>query len=245
MANMCENQIYIVGPVSEITTLFEKINECIGGDDYYEEFERICIEAGFSRINDDGKIESTLPCTGAFLVDPQIIQVDEETSEIYMETDTKWEPQSEMWLELLKKYAPNSKYYHLSIEPGCGIYETNDINRDYFDIDYIVDYYNISDELDEIFDECIEDGLNYFSEDDYIDEILDILEYNIINKADLLNNESLINGAKEIAKDDKIKEDADLLTEKFVKLLKDHLYLNDDNDIGFSINKVEFITYDE
>ena len=29
MANMCENQIYIVGPVSEITTLFEKINELL------------------------------------------------------------------------------------------------------------------------------------------------------------------------------------------------------------------------
>ena len=243
MANICENQIYIVGPISEVTTFFENITQWSKSEEYGE-FESICIKGGFSKVNNHGKIESTLPCSGTFLIEPDIYQINEEECEIYMETDTKWEPQSEMWLELLKKYAPNSKYYHFSVEPGFGIFQTNDVEGRYFYTTYVVDYYNEDDELiDEIIYDEFEYGLNYFDDNEYHDAILSILQHIVSNK-EKINNESFVNACKNILKNDVILNNNDLLTEQFKKVLQDHLSLNDDYDIGFNVHKVQTITYD-
>ena len=243
MANMCTNQVYLVGPISEITTLFENIQKW-RAKSREGDLESIALGAGFELKDsyNDEPSNFKVVAEGDFMNDPVIYQDSEDEARIYFETETKWFPQSKLWIKLLEKYAPNSKYYHFSVEPGSELYITNDENEKYFDTSYVVDYYNEDGLIDEIIDDEFEYGLNYFGEEEYRDTILDILN-NIVSNEEKVNNESLVDACKNIIS---ISSDIDndVLTNKFEKVLKDHLSLDDDYKLGFIVHKVYCAYYD-
>ena len=52
--------------------------------------------------------------------------LNEEGSEICLETDTAWEPMLKMWIDIVDKYSPGAEILYTAEEPGNGIYYTND-----------------------------------------------------------------------------------------------------------------------
>ena len=57
---------------------------------------------------------------------------------LYLETNTAWGAFNDIWYSILDSYFPKIKFYYYELEPGCAIFNTNDLERKYFQIDYCV-----------------------------------------------------------------------------------------------------------
>lgn len=63
--------------------------------------------------------------------------VDDNVYYLKLDTDTAWCIMNEIW-DFILEYFPDINYYYQATEYGCGIYETNDIEHEYFEEDYHV-----------------------------------------------------------------------------------------------------------
>lgn len=57
---------------------------------------------------------------------------------LYLETNTEWIASNGVWYSIIDSYFPKIKFYYYELEPGCLIFNTNDLERKYFKIDYCV-----------------------------------------------------------------------------------------------------------
>lgn len=138
MPNWCFTQYVFSGPQKELERLERNITKWM---------EKNAVPNGFGKdwlgniVAGAGFDYEKVPCRGMISNLYMISDRDSRTSRLYIDTETAWCPTNEMWDLVIQKYAPHTSYLYYAEEPGCGIYETNDIFRAKFDFDYIVDSY--------------------------------------------------------------------------------------------------------
>lgn len=77
--------------------------------------------SGIGKFDSNGN--STIPCRGSITS----MYLSDSKQEIYISTDTAWNPMPEMWLRLIEIYLPNDvEFIYSAEEPGCEIFATND-----------------------------------------------------------------------------------------------------------------------
>ena len=119
MPNWCYNQEVIIGPEDEIRPLYNDLSKWTS-----EEY----IENGFGTewlgnivargINESREYEN-YACRGKIidLFEPEKTD-DGSEYKISFSSETAWAPMPGMWYALLKKRAPNCRYYYYAEEPG-------------------------------------------------------------------------------------------------------------------------------
>lgn len=157
MTNWCENQIIVMGDNKETTYLYEKIKELANkcGRPHLL-LKNILKYADIS--------SGDYHCYGEF---EGICMLD--SNKIRIDTYTAWFPMVKMWKAIVDKYTKNCKMLFYSTEPSVGIYETNDIDYEFFKMDYVVEWHP---DLNNPFkDESLQnnEGYKMFSSEDFIE----------------------------------------------------------------------------
>lgn len=166
MPNWCSTHIEIVGANEEIELLHSKISRWFG-------------EVGNSNLFDIAKKAdintNDCRCRGSLEQFDLFTSKDNE-KHIELDTETAWVPMIKMWRKIIEKYAPSAKIYWIAEESGCDLFQTNDIEYERFDWDYVLNYSldsnNIpfsSNKLQEFFSKHPDDFL-YYSADELIEK---------------------------------------------------------------------------
>lgn len=174
MPNWCFTEYIFTGPLKELERLERNITKWT---------EENYAPNGFGKdwlgnIAEGAGIDYTkIPCRGT--IGNLYMQTDQERNRtgLYIDTETAWVPQHELWDFLIKKYAPHTSYLYYAEEAGLGLYETNDIFRMYFDFDYAVDSYydSTADEKIIRFQDFFPEGVNFWKDEDLNVLLADIL----------------------------------------------------------------------
>ncbi len=141
MPNWCINSEIITGPKEEIEPLYHNLCKWIeesnesSADNWG--LANIVESAGFKPF--DG--EKGFRCRGDIVNDFELEDIDNKESKISFSSETAWAPMPEMWLGIVKKYAPNCKYYYFSEEPGMDLYISNDTEHRFFNEEIYLDIY--------------------------------------------------------------------------------------------------------
>lgn len=170
MPNWCSTNITIQhNDVEKVKTLYEKLENWTNRNYMDNDFGHywlgnIVLGANIGTIDD-------LECRGS------IEYMNYHDNAIKIDTETAWSPQLEMWKKIIDKYLPGGELSYTAIEPGCGIYCTNDpymigkYNVDVWDTDIMDSCYNIDeDDLKEELQELLNTKI------DDIDTLIEILE---------------------------------------------------------------------
>lgn len=130
MPNWCSTHIEITGSSENIDLLYSKIDEW-RSKTKHGDLDQILELAGIDveKYSCRGTLESCLLCI-----------VKEGDEYLVLDTETAWTPMIKMWRAIIEKYVPDVKLYWIAEEPGCEIYETNDVDYKRFDYDYVIDY---------------------------------------------------------------------------------------------------------
>ena len=154
MPNWCYNQEVIIGPEDEIRPLYNDLSKWTS-----EEY----IENGFGTewlgnivargINESREYEN-YACRGKIidLFEPEKTD-DGSEYKISFSSETAWAPMPGMWYALLKKRAPNCRYYYYAEEPGCEIYCSNDVEHENFTDETVITAYVENDDMKYLSDE--------------------------------------------------------------------------------------------
>ena len=87
-----------------------------------------CTNGSFVNIlNYFGLDCDAIPCRGHIIDDPWF-----DRGFLVVETETAWGPCLDYWEEILQRWFPNVEYVYQSIEMGCGVYVSSDVNHIYF-----------------------------------------------------------------------------------------------------------------
>ena len=142
MPNWCYNQEVIAGPKEQVKPLYDNLCKWIHDDVCKNGFSQgwlgnIVGHAGIEENNnpDNWKYH----CRGE-ITDEFEYSEEDDKGIIRFATETAWGPFPETWYAVLKKWAPDAKYYYLCDEPNMAIYESNDINHQFFNEKFVVSY---------------------------------------------------------------------------------------------------------
>ena len=135
MPNWCINECRIVGPIDEIAKLYNDLNKWT---------EHNLAPNGFGskwlgNIVIGAKLDwQKYNCRGRLISE---ISRDETGVMLSFSTETAWSDIKDTWNKILEVCAPNCKYYYFSEESGMGYVGTNDIDKQFWNIDYVTDIY--------------------------------------------------------------------------------------------------------
>ena len=121
MPNWCFTEYIFTGPLKELERLERNITKWT---------EKNYAPNGFGKdwlgnIAEGAGMDYTkIPCRGT--IGNLYMQTDQERNRtgLYIDTETAWVPQHELWDFLIKKYAPHTSYLYYAEEAGLGLYET-------------------------------------------------------------------------------------------------------------------------
>lgn len=155
MPNWCITNHTIVGEEKELSELYNLMKKL-------EDMKTPLVENGFGSdwlgclVVALGKKWQEYRCRGCWTC------LEKHEGSITFDTTTAWCPMNEVFDLLCEKF-PSISHYYYAEEPGCCIYETNDIDGEYYPDRFYVDICT-SDECShsEYFEE-IEDALNWIS----------------------------------------------------------------------------------
>lgn len=83
-------------------------------------------------------VEEELPARGEIsYIEEEIEDHDNDMASLKLTTETAWVACSELMDKIAEKYDLQLFYY--SEEPGCGIFETNDVEGQFYSFRYMVD----------------------------------------------------------------------------------------------------------
>ncbi len=196
----------IAGPLEELRPLYEKLKSWTSKN--YEEngfgknwLGNIVGFAGFTRADLDK--ENGYPCRGEIIEPFYLKELDNTDGVIFFQSLTAWIPLPAMWYAIVDKYAPHCRYYYYSEEPGCNIYESNDVYHKFFADEYTLDFCaydeeKIPEKYKEYFfdtetpypltEDCVINMLQRFLETDETDIDKLILRFNTQEREDLKSN---------------------------------------------------------
>lgn len=118
------------------------------------------------------EVEEELPARGELsYIEEEIEDHDNDMASLKLTTETAWVACSELMDKIAEKYDLQIFYY--SEEPGCGIFETNDTEGQFYSFRYMVDsekggieYYDTFDQVTESIADMTGIWLNNISEAD-------------------------------------------------------------------------------
>ena len=116
MANLCITDCRIIGDPKELSELIHHIDELVDNNKYW-------IGDLIDKLGGD---HEKIWCRAEIAM----AELFENTIQLYIES--AWVPPTEFFDFLLTIY-PNLDLYYQAEEPGCGIFETNDSEFEYFD----------------------------------------------------------------------------------------------------------------
>ena len=140
MPNWCMTDLIIAGDKSELQRLEKLIGKWTskeysksGADKMW--LGNIVLGAGFKTFDE---VTDGFRCRGSI---DYIGEVEREEGKLYsleIEYESAWEPMIEMWYAVTRKYAPHCHLYWYAEEPGFELYQSNDENHVFFDVEYAV-----------------------------------------------------------------------------------------------------------
>ncbi len=124
MANYCDTEVTLCGPEDELQKVYDAIKRACG---YTEDGQfkdcwlgRPLISEGIYKSEQE--LYDAAPCTaGSFTY----IEYSGGDMMVLYQSD-KWAPQLACIVKLCEKLAPNAEITYMGVEPGCGIYISND-----------------------------------------------------------------------------------------------------------------------
>ena len=142
MPNWCTTSMVITGPKNELENLMDLLWEWTSKEYRKSDFGKnwlgnIVLGAGFETSENGG-----FKCRGAIVdlwEEPE--EIDNGVYKFDIVYESAWCPVHDMWHAVLKKFAPSCKMYWYAEESGTLLYESNDINQDFYIGDYVVNYY--------------------------------------------------------------------------------------------------------
>ena len=120
MANICYTQYRVEGPTENIKRLANRINE----DNNKSFYRGSCREFLYGTKMKEITSLDIQPMTGGMSV-------------LSFEAASKWSPAIHQWREYIRKIVKGSEIYYYGEELWCGVCETNDVWKKYFDFDYV------------------------------------------------------------------------------------------------------------
>lgn len=140
MPNWCDNVERIVGPKKQVKALCDNLNKWIHTDIKPERpsdkwLGNIVYHSGLAADKNPGNWGYA--CRGE-LVDGFYYVENGDEGIIQFNTMTAWGPYPETWYALLKKCAPDTKYYYMAFEPNMCIYESNDAQHQFFHDEFVI-----------------------------------------------------------------------------------------------------------
>lgn len=140
MPNWCMTNMVIEGHKADVEKIRGLLIQWTSKEYMHSDFGKnwlgnIVLGAGFKVDEEDG-----LHCRGWI---DSIGDITESTDgySFVVEYESAWGPVSDMWKAVMQKHAPTCAMYWYAEEPGNEVYETNDLNKKHFDMDYVVDSY--------------------------------------------------------------------------------------------------------
>lgn len=118
------------------------------------------------------EVEDELPARGEIsYIEEDIEDHDNDMASLKLTTETAWVACSELMDKIAEKY--NLQLFYYSEEPGCGIFETNDTEGQFYSFRYVVDseregveYYDLWDDVVSVIKSMTGITLNNISEAD-------------------------------------------------------------------------------
>ena len=168
MPNWSINHEIITGPKEEVKHLHHLLTEWTSKD-YMENgfgtkwLGNIVKFAGFN-ITDEDPVHG-FKCRGSISESFELEDINENEAKITFASETAWAPMPTMWYAVIKKFAPNSKYYYYSEEIGMGLYLSNDVDHRFFTEEYLVDTFYDEDTPEIITKNFPESGYDYTHQD--------------------------------------------------------------------------------
>jgi hypothetical protein len=134
MPNWNTTSVYVTGPEEQVNALYELMVSL-------ENADKPAIENGFGNkwygclVNALGEDWESVRCRGSWMS----LEKDSDTRLLWYD-ETAWGPVLEVF-KLIENHFPGLKVYWLCEEPGMCIYESNDVDHKFFDVQFIL-YYN-------------------------------------------------------------------------------------------------------
>lgn len=123
MANICFNDITMVGDKALLQRLHDDIDRCLDENDgsIYSYGNKLYPGSNYQGWFDDVE---------------EVTKTNEEEYSLRFTVDTKWTPEINFFTRLAKD--KGFKFYYAAEEPGCELYQTNDVNGKFYDERYVL-----------------------------------------------------------------------------------------------------------
>lgn len=151
MPNWCDTSYTIVGEEKEINTLYGIMKKL-------QDMKEPSVNNGFGTswlgclVDALGEDWRKVYCRGEWT------ELDHSGCAVYFTTMTAWAPCNEVW-ELVKRKFPSIDYYYLAEEGGCGLFQTNDAEGEYYPERFVVNLHIPNEDYRQEYFETLDDAL--------------------------------------------------------------------------------------
>lgn len=134
MPNWCSTEYYVVGSKRELSDLNKKMERL-------ENRKKSLVKNGFGNTWLGNLVESLggdwekVYCRGQWMCRVY----NKENNSLTFTTETAWREMNE-WRKFIESYYTTIKLLYVTEEPGCGVYQTNDLEGVFFKDKYVLDY---------------------------------------------------------------------------------------------------------
>ena len=134
MPNWCSTEYYVVGSKKELSDLNKKMERL-------ENRKKSLVKNSFGNTWLGNLVESLggdwekVYCRGQWMCRVY----NKENNTLTFTTETAWKEMDE-WREFIESCYKTIKMLYVTEEPGCGIYQTNDLEGVFFKDKYVLDY---------------------------------------------------------------------------------------------------------
>ena len=135
MPNWCTTSYVFRGNENEIKDFYIKLKSFTSKERIPNDFDNFWLG---NIVDGFGFDYNKIPCRGFIDYFPELKETDPDRLEF--STETAWEPMTEMWDKIIKKYYPSISYVLIAEEPGCGLYINTDLEGEDFFQRFFVDF---------------------------------------------------------------------------------------------------------
>lgn len=134
MPNWCSTEYYVVGSKKELLDLNKKMEKL-------ENRKESLVKNSFGNTWLGNLVESLggdwekVYCRGQWMCRVY----NKENNSLTFTTETAWREMNE-WRKFIESYYTTIKLLYVTEEPGCGVYQTNDLEGVFFKDKYVLDY---------------------------------------------------------------------------------------------------------